>query len=138
MSKEAFFKKELVQELRRIELMIRKEESVEKKIYYFSAGYGITSRTLRYTFSEDYLMADFVLNSCYNGLMDRFRRIRSGDSTVQLTSVCFVKICRGLTLLADAFESDQSILKPLEMILTATFTTSGPGNYLNEKGMLNF
>lgn len=136
MTKEDFFKAELVKELRLIEVMIKKTDNVEKKIYYFSAGYGITSRTLRYTFSEDYLMADFVLNSCYNGIMDRFRRIRSGDSTVELLPIHFDKICEGLKNLADAFESNSSILKPLETILVATFSTSGPGNYLTEKGLI--
>lgn len=115
---------------------MRKEGSIEKKIYYFSAAYGITNRTLRYTFTDDYLMADFVLNTCYNGLMDRFKRIRSGDTTVPLEPQHFDRIQDGLRMLADAFASDESILRPLEAILTATFATSGPGNYLREKGEL--
>lgn len=136
MPREDFFRKELVTELRRVEAMMRKEENIEKKIYYFSAAYGITNRTLRYAFTDDYLMADFVLNTCYTGLMDRFKRIRSGDSTVPLEMKHFEKIQEGMRLLADAFDEDTSILKPLETILTATFATSGPGNYLREKGDL--
>ncbi|HOZ44243.1 MAG TPA: hypothetical protein PLD13_11665, partial [Methanoculleus sp.] len=83
-----------------------------------------------------YLMADFILNTCYTGLMDRFKRIRSGDNTVPLEARHFEKIQDGLRMLADAFDEDISILKPLETILTATFATSGPGNYLREKGEL--
>jgi hypothetical protein len=48
----------------------------------------------------------------------------------------FEKIQEGMRLLADAFDEDTSILKPLQTILTATFATSGPGNYLREKGDL--
>ncbi|HNT08483.1 hypothetical protein [Methanoculleus sp.] len=136
MSREDFFRKELTTELRRVEAMMRRDESIEKKIYYFSAAYGITNRTLRYAFTQDYLMADFVLNTCYTGLMDRFKRIRSGDNTVPLEARHFEKIQDGLRMLADAFDEDISILKPLETILTATFATSGPGNYLREKGEL--
>ena len=40
MSKGHFLRKELVTELRRIEVAMRKEESIEKKIYYFSAHMG--------------------------------------------------------------------------------------------------
>ncbi|NLZ30444.1 MAG: hypothetical protein GX885_06860 [Methanomicrobiales archaeon] len=136
MSREDFFRKELTIELRRVEAMMRGNESIEKKIYYFSAAYGITNRTLRYAFTEDYLMADFVLNTCYTGLMDRLKRIRSGDSTIPLEMEHFEKIQEGLRMLADAFDEDTSIFKPLKTILTATFATSGPGNYLREKGDL--
>lgn len=137
MSKDDFFRKELVVELRRIELMMKKAETVEKKLYYFSAAYGITSRTLRYSFVEDYLLADFVLNTSYNGLMERFKRLRSGDTTVDLEPVHFERIQEGLKMLADAFESETSILVPLEQILTTMYATTGPGNYLREKGQLN-
>jgi len=136
MSQDDFFRKELVAELRRVELMMRMEERVEKKIYYFSAAYGITSRTLRYSFTEDYLLADFVLNTSYNGLLERFKRIRSGDTTVELKPVHFGRIQDGLKMLADAFESKTSILVPLEEILKAMYATTGPGNYLFEKGLL--
>ena len=104
MSREDFFRKELTTELRRVEAMMRRDESIEKKIYYFSAAYGITNRTLRYAFTQDYLMADFVLNTCYTGLMDRFKRIRSGDNTVPLEARHFEKIQDGLRMLADAFD----------------------------------
>jgi hypothetical protein len=136
MSQDDFFRRELVAELRRIELMMRKEEKVEKKIYYFSAAYGITNRTLRYSFTEDYLLADFVLNTSYNGLLERFKRICSGDSTVELEPVHFDCIQNGLKALADAFESKTSILDPLGDILKAMYSTTGPGNYLREKGLL--
>ena len=136
MAREELFKKELVAELRRVEVSMRKEASIEKKIYYFSAAYGITSRTLRYNFKDDYLLADCVLNTCYNGLMDRFKRIRSGDATVELQPVHFERIQDGLKMLADAFESDDSILIPLEQILTTMYSVTGPGNYLREKGLL--
>lgn len=136
MSREDFFRKELVTELRRIEVCMRKEESVEKKIYYFSAAYGITSRTLRYAFTPDYLMADCILNTVYNGLGDRFKRVRSGDGTVEVEPVHFERIQDGLRMLADAFEQETSVLEPLEQILTTMYSLTGPGNYLREKGLL--
>lgn len=136
MSQEEFFKKELVKELRVIEALMKKEENIEKKIYYFSAAYGITSRTYRYSFSEDVLLADLVLSSGYQALTDRLQRIKIGDPTVKLEEIHFNKIGEGLRLLADAFENNESILEPLKAILAATFSTSGAGNYLRERGLL--
>lgn len=136
MTQEEFFKKELIKELRLVEALMKKEGNIERKIYYFSAAYGITGRTYRYSFSEDVLLADLVLTSGYQALMDRFQRLRAGDTTVKLDEIHFKKIEEGLRLLADAFESGESILKPVETILTAIFSTQGAGNYLREKGLL--
>ena len=136
MTLKEFFKKELVKELRLIEALMKKEENIERKIYYLSAAYGITSRTYRYSFSKDVLLADFVLTTGYQSLSDRLQRIKSGDQTVLIEDIHFEKIEDGLRQLADAFEKDESILEPIENILTAIFSTSGAGNYLREKGLL--
>jgi hypothetical protein len=136
MSQEQFFKKELVKELRLIATLMKKEDNMEKKIYYFSAAYGITNRTYKYSFSSDVLLADLVLNTSYQTLLDRFNRLKTGDTTVTLEEEHFKKIEEGLRLLADSFEKDESILEPLELILTTAFSTTGPGNYLREKGLL--
>ncbi|MGP8321125.1 MAG: hypothetical protein ACT6FE_02195 [Methanosarcinaceae archaeon] len=135
MSKE-FFKKELVKEFRLVEILMKKEENADRKIYYFSAAYGITSRSYRYSFSKDVLLADLVLNAAYQALLDRSQRTKSGDITVLIEPIHFEKIEDGLRLLADAFENNESILEPLENILTSSFSTSGAGNYLREKGLL--
>lgn len=136
MAQKRFFEKEMVKELRLIEASMKKEENIERKLYLLSAAYGIMGRTYRYEFSGDALLAELVLNNSYNVLLDRLNRIRSGDTTVNLEPLHFEKIEEGLRLLADCIESEKSILEPLELILTTSFSTSGPGNYLREKGML--
>lgn len=136
MSQKEFFKKELIKELRLVEALMKKEENLDKKIYYFSAAYGITNRTYRYSFSKDVLLADLVLNNGYQTLLDRAQRIKAGDRSVLLEEIHFEKIEEGLRQLADAFEKDESILEPLENILTAVFSTSGAGNYIRGKGLL--
>ena len=136
MSQEEFFKKELVKELRHVEALMKKEENFDKKIYYFSAAYGITSRTYKYSFSRDVLLADLVLTSAYQSLLDITQRLKTGNTTVKLEIEHFKKLEEGLRLLADAFEKNESVLEPLELILTTAFSTSGAGNYLREKGLL--
>ena len=137
MQHDDFFRRELVQELRRVENLMRRESSVEKKIYYFSAAYGITSRTFRYSFSNDILLADFVLQGAYNLLKDRLNRLKTGDKTVQLDDIIIERICDGLKLLADRIESKDNLQNALETILKAAYATTGPGNYLREKNDIN-
>ncbi len=128
-----FFRRELVSELRRVENLMRRESSFEKKVYYFSAAYGITSRTFRYSFSKEILLADFVLQGAYNLLTDRLNRFKSGDKTVPLDEAPIEGICDGLKLLADRVESRETVQDALEAILAAAYVTTGPGNYLREK-----
>jgi len=136
MAQDKYFRKELVKELRLVEGLVKKEPSVEKKIYYFSAAYGITSRTYRYAFSKDVLLADYVLQTVHNLFTDRVNRIKAGDPTVKIEDAHFEKLCEGLKLLANKLEAEENIQEPLEMLLTIAFSTSGPGNYLHEKGEL--
>ena len=134
--REEFLKKELVEELRYVENLARKEPSIEKKIYYFSAAYEITSRTYRYSFSKDVLIADLILQGAYNMLTERLQLLKSGDKNVIPEPIVFDTICDGLRDLANAFESNDSILAPLETIITASFASTGPGNYIRERGQL--
>lgn len=136
MTQKRFFEKETVKELRLIEVMMKKEENIERKIYLFSGAYGVMGRSYRYEFSKDALLAELVLNNSYTVLTDRLNRLKSGDTTVKFETIHFEKIEEGLRSLADCIESEKSILEPLELILTISFSTSGPGNYLREKGML--
>lgn len=134
--REEFFRKELVEELTRAVKMMRDETSIEKKIYYLSATYGITSRTFRYSFSKEVLMADFVLQTTYNLLFDRVQHIKAGDMTIDLTREHFDKLQDALSALAKSLANKKSIEGPLQDILAIAFSTTGPGNYLREKGEL--
>ncbi|MCX6676973.1 MAG: hypothetical protein NTU95_03390 [Methanothrix sp.] len=134
--REDFFRKELVEELRRVESLIRQTPSLDKKIYYFSATYGITGRTYRYSFSSEVLIADILLQSVYNMMTERLNLIKAGNPTVDPDIKIFEKICDGLRDLANSLETKESIQGPLETITSAGFSLTGPGNYLKEKGDL--
>jgi hypothetical protein len=135
MERDDFFKNELVQELRYASNQMRKDLSVEKKIFYFSAAYGITSRTFRYSFSKDVLLADLVCTQVYQMLQARFVQLGGMDVGGQLEKK-LGKLCDELTALADRFESGDSILEPIENILTIGYSTTGNGLYLEERGDL--
>lgn len=131
-----FFEKEIVKELRLIESMMKKEENAERKNYLFSASFGIMNRSYKYEFSKDVLLAEFVLNQSYAMLAECIQRMKLNDPTAKLEPFHFEKIEEGLKSLADCFENEKPILEPLELILTTAFSTTGPGNYLREKGMI--
>jgi hypothetical protein len=126
----------LVDELRRVAALVRQAPSIEKKAYYFSAAYGITNRTYRYSFSKEVLVADLLLTGVYNMLMERLNAIKAGNQNVLPEPLVFEKICDGLIDLANRIESNESIFEPLANIAAAGFSVTGAGNYLKEKGEL--
>ena len=136
MTSEKFFRKELVKELRKIEVFMRKEENFERKLFFYSAAYGITNRTLRYTFSRDILLADLILTGTYTMLMETTGRIKGGDPNVKFEEIHFERLCDGIKLLADRFEKGENIQEPLEILTTTVFSLTGPGSYMREKGDL--
>jgi hypothetical protein len=134
LQRDEFFKKELIEELRVVENLIRNEPSLAKRIYYFSAAYGITSRTFRYSFSKDVLLADFVLSGTYNLLQTKLGQLGAEENLPLEQKLD--GLCDGLKLLADCIESDRSILEPLEKIVTIAYSTTGNGEYMEERGLL--
>jgi hypothetical protein len=134
MQRDEFFKKELIEELRVVENLIRSEPSLKKRIYYFSAAYGITSRTFKYSFSKDVLLADFVLSGAYSLLQKKLEQLGAEESPPLQEKVD--GLCDGLKLLADCIESDKSVLEALENIITIAYSTTGNGEYLEKRGQL--
>jgi len=135
-SQDKFFRKELAKELKNIVNLMKKEPNLEKKMYYYSAAYGITGRTYRYSFSKDILLADFALQGSYKMIIDRIHNLKAGDPTVAIDEKSIDKLEKSLKELADKLEAEENIQGPIEDILTIAFIHSGPGNYLNEKGMI--
>ena len=132
-----FFNKELVDELRRVQEYVSREPMLEKKVYYFSAAYGITGRTFRYSFSKNVLLADFVLTQVYHQMFEAIKQMKGGNQSVKLSGEHFEKICDLLGSLADKFESkDDNIQSQLEDLLAVGFSITSVGNYLAEKGDL--
>lgn len=136
--REKFFMGELIEELRRVETIIRKEPNIDKKMYYLSATFGMTARTYRYSFSKEVLITDLLLHGIYNMMMERIVALKSGDQAVIPDPAALDLICDGLKALADGFESGGDIFEPLKKIVVVGFSFTGPGNYLKEKGDLKF
>jgi hypothetical protein len=127
-----FFKSELVQELRYVANAMREETDIEKKIFLFSAAYGITSRTFRYVFSKDVLLADFVLTQVYELLTKRVEGMGvDGSLPLKLN-----RLSDELEDLAAGFEQDKNIGDPLKNILAIGYSVIGNGIYLEQKGEL--
>ena len=61
-----YLKEELVNELKSVSRRMIEETDPSKKLFYYSAAYGITNRVMRFEFDEELLLVDALLTITYN------------------------------------------------------------------------
>jgi hypothetical protein len=133
-----FFENEMLVEFDTILKLMKGEKSLEKRIYYFSAAYGITQRTYRGHFSKEVLLMDLILTNAYNLLLDRLNHLKNRDMTVhpEVLEKAVDQIMVEFGSLIKNLEDKKDIRDPLENILVIAYSTTGNGNYLMEKGQI--
>jgi hypothetical protein len=139
-NREDFLKEELIKELTEIVKLMRSENNLDKKLYYYSAAYGITQRTFKYTFSKEILLMDTVFTTSWTLLIDRLNHIKSNDQNVapDVLTKAIIYITDQLDELVIRLDTDKNYIENLENILTAAYSTTGNGNYLLERGILKY
>lgn len=131
---EEYLKEELVKELRNVAKKMRDEPNPIKKIYYYSAAYGIVDRTMRYNFSKDLLLTFAILNLTYNGFIERVKAISGGDQVVPLTKEQLDKVTDRIDDLAMAFKNNEDVTSILMDLNLLAYMSSGPGHYMQMNG----
>ncbi len=134
---ELYVKNELVKELMNVSKKMLDDSEPAKKLYYYSAAYGIVDRTMRYEFSKQLLMAQTILNVTYNIYMERLKAIVGKDAVVPLTTAQLDKTAELVGRLGDAFDKDIDINDILENIMLLAYMSTGPGHYMNTNGMFD-
>jgi len=128
---------ELEKELIYVGDRIIAERDPRRKVFFYSAAYGITRRIMNLCFDPQLGFMELVLQLSYNTINDRVNRIMIGkDPTVPLIDGFFEKLAQEINNLAQCIKADKDTYKILETIVTLTYTTTGNGHYLYTKGLL--
>jgi len=103
-----------------------------KKLYFFSATYGVVERVMRYCPSDDLSIAHTILSLCYNTLNDRVTRVRGGDVVVPLPQDWSEQLVQHVRKFKKSIEDNSSIYPALEGIIHLAYSATGPGFYTKE------
>lgn len=128
-------REELVNELRFAAKKTSEEPDIRRKIFFYSAAYGVARRVLNSAYDPQILCAEFILEVSYNTINARSQAIYQGDTNIPFIEGFFDKLVGCLEELATRIENDEEIYKTLEKIIALTHTTTGNGYYLYVKGM---
>ena len=132
------YKDDLVQELRFASKKMNEADTIEKKLFFFSATYGITSRINKMSFSKELLLTDFILSQTYQLIFGRYNQIKGGEFTIPLDEAIFKKMSIKVAQMADRIEKNEPFYDILEFFITVGYSTNGAGYYLLLKEQLTY
>lgn len=125
----------LVEELDNVAHRMRHEPDPARKMFLFSATYGMTDRVMRLSYDSELLFVQMVLNHVYGSFMNRLNSITHGDSVVPLGQQHFDRLTELTEELAENIKDRNSTYVTLEKLNELAFITTGAGYYMrmNEK-----
>lgn len=125
----------LAEEIRVARTKMDRETDLRKKVYYYSAIYGMTRRVYNLDFDPHIQFMDFVFNATYNIILGRINTIMSGDNTIPISEDFFVRLGNCLLTLEERIRNNEDGYDILEKIVSLASTIDGNGYYLVQKGI---
>lgn len=130
------YKQAIIKELEFVLLKMNESKSVDDKIYYFSAIQGMLHRVMNLEYTEDLLFAFFITNETHKLLLQRSISLKQGDAVVKLTEQHWVRLIEITKDFLEAVRNDNNLGSVLKQYVILSYSTTGNGNYLMEKGVL--
>lgn len=125
-------KKKIVSEIKFVVEKMKSEEDPKRKLYYFSAIYGVISRIFNIEFDSDLVFAHMVTNAVYSTINSR---LANPDKVIQLPEEIFDKLIAITEELQDVIEKDKNPYEVLKKFSLLGYVTTGNGYYLYKKGI---
>jgi len=109
----------------------------EEKLYYFSAVYSVIQRIFNLEYDLDLVYAHSILRETYNAFLQRLQSImKGGETLIPLNEEHFEKLTIITKELAKKIEEKKNIDNTLKKFTILSYTTTGNGYYLFQKGLL--
>ena len=131
------YRKMIVDEINFVAKKMTKAQSASEKLFYFSAVFGILHRILNIEYDSDLAFSQFVIRATHDAFLNRLKAIQQGgDNTVSLSDDQFEKLTTLTKELAKKIHKNEDVIDTLKKFVTLTYSTSGNGFYLMQRGSL--
>jgi len=129
--------KKYTDEIRFVLGQMKRVNTHEEKLYYFSAVFGIAQRIVNFEYDPG-LMFDFqVLQLVHNMLNARVSAIKARqDGSVSLPEGLFDSLEKALEELVDSIDGGKDSYSALQKMINLAYITTGNGYYMYLKGMI--
>lgn len=132
------YKNILLNEIALVRQKIIGESDVSKKIYYYSAIYGMTRRIVNLNFDPQLQFIDFIFYTTHQMMSSRLNIIRSGDLTIPFQASFFDDLVYCIEQLEEKIRNNEDTYTVLEKIINLASLLDGNGYYLSQKGIQVF
>ena len=131
------FREIIIKEIKYVVDKMNKSPNPEEKLYFFSGVYAIIQRVLNFEYDSDLIYTHFILRETYTALNGRLQAIKKGAETlIPLDEEHFKKLSLITGELAKKIEAKGDINSTLKRFTILSYSTTGNGRYLKEKGLL--
>jgi hypothetical protein len=130
-------RKLLVKEIKYVVGEMNKKPSTEEKIYFFSGVHSAIQRLFNMEYDPDLIFLHFILSAAHQAFVGRLQAIKSGEMLIGLDDDCIKKLTETTKELGRNIEKDEDISDIAKKFTILAYTTTGNGNYLRLKGVLN-
>jgi hypothetical protein len=132
-----YMKETLVNELRLVVRKMKEETEIRRKNYFFSATYGAVYRIFNINFDPELVLVHSVLNMTYRTANALLGGIDRGEERIiQIPDNFFDKLASLTEELATAIEEDKDVYGILQKIAVLSYSLTGNGYYLYQKGLI--
>ena len=130
------YKEMIIKELEFVLQKMNESNSGDDKIYYFSAVQGMLHRVMNLEYTDDLLFSFFVTNETHKSFQQRILALKQGETVVKITERQLARLIEITKELLEAVRKDDNLDVVLKQYVILSYTTTGNGYYLMEKGML--
>jgi hypothetical protein len=114
-----------------------KTQNASEKLYYFSAVFGILHRIFNIEYDSDLVFSHSIMRATHDGFLNRLKAIQhGGEDTISLSDNQFDKLTSLTKELAKKINKNEDVTDTLKKFAVLTYSTSGNGFFLMQKGLL--
>jgi hypothetical protein len=129
------YKKIIIDEINFAVKRMNSAKNASEKLYYFSAIYGVFHRIYNLDYNPDLVYAHFILRGTHEAFMTRLKIIEQArDHIILLSNEQFDKLSILSKELARKINKTEDMDETLKKFVTLSYSTTGNGYYLMQKG----
>ncbi|KAF0159801.1 MAG: hypothetical protein FD159_299 [Syntrophaceae bacterium] len=130
------YKTAIVNEIKYVQKKMKENSSLEKKLFYYSAIPAQFLRVLNLEYDNDILYLHHVVNHTQGAFQQRLAAMKAGDINIEVNERQIEQLESLLDDVIGVVEQKKKIDDVLKAFIELSYSTSGNGYYLMEKGLL--
>jgi hypothetical protein len=131
------FRELIIKEIKYVVDKMKESLTGDEKLYFFSGVYAIIQRVINFEYDADLIYMHFILHETHTALLGRLQAIqKGGESIILLNEVQFEKLTSITEELGEKLRLNKDINSTLKKFAILSYSTTGNGHYLQQKGLL--